>query len=271
MRFSKDIVAFGVAFAFILIVIFGFIGKSIFFRSEAPDPSQQTSERADTAKKYPSLPAEALRMKISKNEAVEIIDLRPPLFYTEEHIPYSKHKLLSDLGDYSPANADAEVIIVTLADDTVSMDQADARLKDKPFAYAFLEGGIASWKAINGNLISAGDPNSVVDRSKVSFKTAEETKALIDGPDKNLYAIIDTRKSSSYANGHIPTALNIPLDALEEHKNSIPSGRQVIVYGASDLDSFQSAVRLYDMNLFSPYALENGFAAWMAQKYDVEK
>lgn len=271
MRFSKDIVALGIAFACILVVIFGFIGKSLFFGPEPADLSQQPATQENIAEKYPSLPAEALRLKISKNEAVEIIDLRPQVLYTEEHIPYSKHKFISDLGEYSPENKDAEIIVIVLADDTVSMEQIDDRLKKTPFAYAFLEGGISSWKAINGNIISVGDPNSVVDRSKVSFKTAEETKALLDGPDRNLYAIIDIRGASSYRNGHIPGAINIPLDMLEEKRDSIPSGRQIITYGANDLDSFQSAVRLYDMNIFSSSAIENGFASWMEKKYDTEK
>ena len=271
MRLSKDLLAFGIALALILIVILGFIGKSVFFRTEPADTSNQSSNEKVASEKYPALPAEALRLKISKNETVEIIDIRPQVFYEEEHIPFSKHRSVSDLSIYTPENENAEIIIIALADDSVSMEQTDRILKNKPFAYAFLEGGIASWKAINGNIISAGDPNSVIDRSKVSFKTAEDIKKILDGSDRNLYAIIDTRKATSYQNGHIPTALNIPIDELERRRDDIPSGRQIIAYGVNDLESFRSAVRLYDLNTFSPTAIENGFASWMEKKYDVEK
>lgn len=271
MRLSKDLFAVGTAFLFILAVIFGFIGKSIFYHGESGDTSSQTTLKDTDTKKYPSLPAEALRLKLSKNDPLEIIDLRPETLYREEHIPYSHHKTVADLTDYSPATTNVEVIIITLADDAVSMEQANVLLQGKSFPYAFLEGGIASWKALSGNMVSIGNPDSVVDRSKVSFKTAEETKTLIEGAEKNIYALIDVRSSSSYRNGHIPTAINIPLGELEQRKGDIPSGRQIIAYGADDLESFQAAVRLYDLNLFSPYAIENGFTAWLDKKYAVEK
>lgn len=271
MRFSKDIFAFSIALGLILLVAAGFIGKAIFSRvTSDTDPAQATlQEKAE--KNYPSLPVEAFRIKVSKGDLLDVIDLRPQALYEQEHLPNSKRMTVTDLAEYNPIAQGTEVIIITLADDFQSMEQINAILSEKSFPYAFLEGGFASWKAIGGNLISFGDPNSAIDRSKVSFKTAEETKAILDGPDKNIYAIIDTRPSSSYRNGHIPTALNIPLSELEQRRNEIPVGRQVIAYGADDLESFRSAVRLYDLNAFSPYAIENGFSAWMEKKYETVK
>ena len=271
MRPSKDLIVVGIAFVLILIVIFGFIGKSLFFRLKSTDSPSLSNQSEIAKKKYPSLPAEALRLKLAKNDPIEIIDIRPKTLYTEQHIPSSQHKNANDLAGYDPEKKDAEIIIIALPDDAASMEATDTILKNKSFPYAFLDGGIDAWKSIGGNLISVGDPNSVIDRSKVSFKTAEETKALLSGPDTNLYAIIDVRESSAYKNGHIPTALNIPLDTLEEQKKSIPSGRQIITYGANDLESFRAAVRLYDLNIFAPSAIENGFASWLEKKYDVEK
>ena len=270
MRPSKDILTFGITFALILLVIVGFIGKSIFFQEKPIDQSQQSATE-DILKKYPSIPAEALRLKMSKNDPVEVIDIRPQPLYAQEHIPYSRNAIIGELDRYVPENKDALVIVLTLSDDVASIEQADAILKDKPFTYAFLDGGIASWKAVSGNLISIGDPDSVVDRSKVSFKTAEETNAILTGADKNLYVIIDTRSASAYSAGHIPTAINIPLDKLEQKRDSIPSGRQAIAYGSDDLESFQAAVRLYDLNVFSSSAIENGFASWLEKKYEVAK
>jgi rhodanese-related sulfurtransferase len=201
---------------------------------------------------------------------MEIIDLRPSILYDEEHIPDARHKTIADLADYTPRD-NAEIIIITLADDTVSVEQADAVFRAKSFPYAFLENGMAGWKAQNGNTVSVGNPDSVTDRAKVSFKTAPETKALLESPEKNFYTIIDTRSAGLYRSGHIPGAMNIPVEDLEQRRADIPRSQHIIVYGKSDLESFQAAVRLYDLNIFSPYALENGFAAWTEKKYTIEK
>lgn len=270
MRPSKDLITISIAFACILIVIFGFIGKSIFsHRSE--DTPQTTSQSKNDLRKYPTIPVEAFRLKVAKNDPIAIIDLRPQLLYDEEHIPGAEHQTIADLTDYAPAIENAEVIIITLADDAVSMEQVTAIFRGKNFPYAFLENGMAGWKSQNGNTISIGDPNSVTDRAKVSFKTAPEIKTIIEGTEKILYAIIDVRPPSLYQSGHIPSAINIPLGELEERRGDILGGRHIIIYGKNDLESFQAAVRLYDLNIFSPYALENGFAAWTEKKYSVEK
>jgi rhodanese-related sulfurtransferase len=270
MRLSKDLITFGIAFVCIILVAISFVGKSIFFHMSTPDLSTITGRDA-TTKKYPTLPADALRLKISKGDPIDIIDIRPEAFYTDGHIPFSRRMDMADLSGYTPSKPDATIILIALADDTVSMEQANATLKNASVQYAFLEGGLASWQAINGNLVSVGDPNSAIDRAKVSFKTAEETKNILAGANKNFFAILDTRSASAYQNGHIPGAINIPLDELEKRIGDIPAGRQIIAYGANDVDSFRSAVRLYDLNVFSPSAIENGFAAWTEKKYEVGK
>ncbi len=269
MRISKDILTIGIAFICVLAVIFGFIGKSVFSHREG-DSARTALQQKNTPKKYPTLPTEAFRLKIAKNEPVEIIDLRPSLLYEEEHIPDAKHKTVADLADYTPAEG-AEVIIITLADDAVSMEQIDAVFRKKNFPYAFLESGMVGWKSQNGNTVSIGNPDSVTDRAKVSFKTAAEIKTIIEGNERNFYTLIDTRPALLYGAGHIPGAINIPLEELERRKSDIPRARHIVVYGKNDLESFRSAVRLYDINIFSPYALENGFLAWTEKKYNTEK
>lgn len=269
MRLSKDIFTLGIAFIGILAVIFGFIGKSILSHQRGETLHMESQQKNDS-KKYPTIPTEAFRLKVSKNDPMDIIDLRPSILYDEEHIPGALHKTIADITNYSPRE-NAEVIIVTLADDAVSMEQVDAIFRTRNFSYAFLENGMAGWKSQNGNTISIGNPNSVTDRAKVSFKTVTEIMALLEGRERALYTIIDTRSTSLYQGGHIPTAINIPIDELERRRDDILGGRHTIVYGSDDLESFQSAVRLYDLNIFSPYALENGFSAWTDQKYSLEK
>lgn len=270
MRSSKDLTTISIAFGCILLVIVGFIGKSILSGRDDGATSTNGNHSKPETKKYPTLPAEAFRLKLSKNDPMEIIDLRPKALYDDEHIPNAKYLTMQDLASYTPTIVNAEIIIITLTDDAVSMEQADALFRSKSLPYAFLEGGMAGWKAMSGNTVSIGNPNAVLDRAKVSFKTAEETKALLSGKDSALYVLIDVRSAALYQKGHIPRAHNIPLSELEQRRWDIPSGRHAIVYGATDLETFQAAVRLYDLNVFSAYAIENGFAGWTQKKYVTE-
>jgi hypothetical protein len=56
MRLSKDLLAFGIALALILIVILGFIGKSVFFRTEPADTSNQSLNEKAASEKLSSTP-----------------------------------------------------------------------------------------------------------------------------------------------------------------------------------------------------------------------
>ncbi len=42
--------------------------------------------------------------------------------------------------------------------------------------------------------------------------------------------IIDVRKSSDFRKGHIPMAVNLPLEQIEKHQVTLPKGKILIVY-----------------------------------------
>lgn len=44
--------------------------------------------------------------------------------------------------------------------------------------------------------------------------------------------IVDVRSAEDYAEGHIPTAINIPLSAMEEKMSMLPKDKMMVMYGS---------------------------------------
>ena len=74
-----------------------------------------------------------------------------------------------------------------------------------------------------------------------------------------------------YAKNHIAKSVNIPLSELETRTNDIPKGVGIAVIGSTSLETFQGAVRLFDLNVFTAKALNGSFDDWTAKGYPVRQ
>lgn len=210
-----------------------------------------------------------LEKKIQNNENISIIDIRDANDFLYEHIQGSTNIPFAQLAGSDLQDSGKTFVIVDYADSAQS-SQALQILKSKNInSVLVLSGGITNWKQNQGDIISYGDPNSFTDQAKVTYITSADLKNLIGGSYSPF--IIDVRNSQSFLEGRIPKANNIFLDSLEKMKSKIPIGSPVVVYGESDLDSFQAGVRLYDLNFYSVKVLEGGFSDWQQKGFQIEK
>ena len=85
----------------------------------------------------------------------------------------------------------------------------------------------------------------------------------ISSQDKN-WAIVDVRTPQLYMVGHIPEALNIPLENLISQMGMIPAGRKVAVYGATDTNAAFAVQTLRVYGGREAFVLPGGIAAWQA-------
>ncbi|MCY7390769.1 MAG: rhodanese-like domain-containing protein [Leptolyngbyaceae cyanobacterium CAN_BIN12] len=65
------------------------------------------------------------------------------------------------------------------------------------------------------------------------YYTIANTDALKSIVKSDNAALIDVRQPSEYSSGHIPNAINIPLQTLIANLDEIPSDRPVILYCAT--------------------------------------
>ncbi len=91
---------------------------------------------------------------------------------------------------------------------------------------------------ILGGLLYQANPPAVVDvpddhdasglpYPNIPRISAAETKARVDG---GTAVIVDVRSSQEYAEAHIPNALSIPLDDLQQRYQELASDAEIITY-----------------------------------------
>jgi len=201
-----------------------------------------------------SVTSETVRQKIANEEKVTIIDVRDPEIFKEEHIPHSLSMSLGTLATFLP-NADELVVIVYTTTDTQTLEIIQNTFRQKSIRAFLLEGGFEEWKRTGNQTVSFGDPNSLLDQSKVVFITPEEALTLLKDTTQPVF-LLDVQSEKNYQKKHIKSAKNIPLDQLERRSSEIPPSTTVIVYGESELISFQAGVRLSGLNIVTTKTLK---------------
>ena len=96
-------------------------------------------------------------------------------------------------------------------------------------------------------------------------------KQLLRRSKEGLVTVLDVRPSEEYEVGHIPGALNVPLDDIEQHLANLPKEQEIIAYcrGEYCVLAFE-AVATMRKNGFNARRLEEGFPEWKAAGLPVD-
>lgn len=243
----------------ILLVGGSFIGRTFWDKSH-DDPSKDQAETpaADDEKDaIPTLSAEVIRQKLYNGDTVVFLDTRDKESFDAEHIPHSRLTSPGALASFVPAESETTIIVYSTKDPAMKETLSNI-LKQKASPAYLLQGGFEEWKQSGNQVLSHGDPNSFLDQSKVTYITPQEVFALVnDGFSQPL--LLDVQPKQEYEKKHLLGAINIPLPEIEKRVKEIPPSRTIIVYGESDLVSFQAGVRLADLNIFMVRTLQGDF------------
>jgi ArsR family transcriptional regulator len=96
-------------------------------------------------------------------------------------------------------------------------------------------------------------------------------EALVAGMKEGSITLLDVRPPDEYDSGHVPGAINIPLNELDAHLKDLPEGREVVAYcrGTWCVLSFETVAALRKRGL-AARRLEEGFPEWRAAGLPVE-
>jgi rhodanese-related sulfurtransferase/biotin operon repressor len=96
-------------------------------------------------------------------------------------------------------------------------------------------------------------------------------RELLARAKKGLVTVLDVRPAEEYVAGHVPGAINVPVDRLEGYLANLPQKREVIAYcrGPYCLLSFEAVAKLRKRGL-KARRLEEGFPEWKAAGLPVE-
>jgi rhodanese-related sulfurtransferase len=99
--------------------------------------------------------------------------------------------------------------------------------------------------------------------------TAEQLDEALTVP---MLALADLRSETEFGDGHIPSAVSLPLDHLVEpgYQPPFERGARIVVYCQSGLESRAAAERLLDQGYRRVYTLGGGMDAWIGAGFPVE-
>lgn len=77
------------------------------------------------------------------------------------------------------------------------------------------------------------------------------------------HVLVDVRTAAEFAGGHLPDAINLPLDQLNRLTGQIPAGKPVVVVCATGNRSQGGADIIAKAGFDPVYNLKGGTLAWM--------
>lgn len=104
------------------------------------------------------------------------------------------------------------------------------------------------------------------------YITAEELYALVaHGPKQAGYALFDVRPSSRYAEGHIPTAVSLPLDQMLDMRDQMPADTDTLLIfycgGEHCTLSLMAAQIAADWGYDNIRVYQDGTPVWLGKGY----
>jgi rhodanese-related sulfurtransferase/DNA-binding transcriptional ArsR family regulator len=94
---------------------------------------------------------------------------------------------------------------------------------------------------------------------------------LLDRLSSGAITLLDVRSAEEYALGHLPGALNIPTDELEQRLSELPPGREIVAYCRGPYCILSAtAAALLEGEGFRVRRLVAGFPDWKAAGLTVE-
>lgn len=105
-----------------------------------------------------------------------------------------------------------------------------------------------------------------LDRFLTSIPAGYYTIANVEGLKNQLRTsqtlLVDVREQSEYQAGHIPNAINIPLQTLAHSLDQIPHDRPVVLYCSSGYRSAMGVMTLHLLGYDNVQGFPPSFGAW---------
>ena len=94
---------------------------------------------------------------------------------------------------------------------------------------------------------------------------------LLERARESLVTVLDVRPREEYAAGHLPGAINIPLEELEKHLNDLDLSQEIVAYcrGPHCVLAFDAVASLREKGI-KARRLHGGFPEWKSEGLPIE-
>lgn len=125
--------------------------------------------------------------------------------------------------------------------------------------------GMPVWEEKGYSIYAGPDYDKTV---KTSMIKPVVVKVLLDSAPATL-TVVDVRDAKEFAEGHVPGAINIPVETFASGSGVLDKGKQIVVYCNSGGRSYNAYRKL--QKLAYPNIAQMIFADWQAEKLPVAK
>jgi glyoxylase-like metal-dependent hydrolase (beta-lactamase superfamily II)/rhodanese-related sulfurtransferase len=201
---------------------------------------------------------EARDVEALQEKGAIVLDTRPAAQYGAGHVPGSLHVGLSgQFASWAGALVSPQAPIVLVSEEKEQVREAQTRLARVGLdnVAGYLEGGLLEWHR-------AGLPLATTEQIGV-----EELDARIR--EGRAGRVVDVRRPGEWQAGHIASAVNVPLNTLEQHAAELPRDEPVAVLCAGGFRSSIGTSILERQGLARITNVVGGMAAWKAASLEV--
>lgn len=225
--------------------------------SAAVEKNKQGAAALEELPKPAAVPPEGIRKAVG--EGVLVLDVRPGNQFGEGHIAGSINLGLGgQFASWAGSLIPIGTKMILVADDDAAVDEAVMRLARAGHegVVGYLDGGMAAWE-------KNGLP--VVKTAQIS---ADELNKRLS-TQKDLQ-VLDVRRPAEYEGGHVPGAINIPLNELRKNLTKLDKSRPTAVICASGYRSSAATCILKDYGMTDVCNTAGGTNGYRAAGHEVE-
>ena len=182
---------------------------------------------------YPSVSAEWLKKEIDKGSDMVVVDSRPKRKkYDKGHIPSAvsiPDMQFDKFEDQLPEDKSKLLVFYCgglhcklshkSADKAIAMGYTNVKVFSEGYPAWKAYAGNAAAKTATANTIKAGEEEGSIDHGE--FK-----RLVSDAPEEIL--LVDVRDADEFKKGSLKTAVNIPIDDLEDKIKTLPADKPVV-------------------------------------------
>jgi hydroxyacylglutathione hydrolase len=202
----------------------------------------------------PALAPSALAQALA--EGAQVLDVRGAQAYGTSHVPGSVNVGLDgQFASWCGTLLDARRPVVLVTEDAAQVGEAALRLARVGFesVAGYLEGGVAAWDREGRSLNRIAQ--WPVDALRAELQAARPVQ------------VVDVRRPGEFATGHVPGAVNLPLDRIEAEARRLDPERPTAVICAGGYRSSAAAGLLARQGFREIYNVVGGTSAWLAAAF----
>lgn len=212
---------------------------------------------------------ERLKELLDEKKDFTLVDARTKEEYQEAHIDKAvniQEKNFAELASLLPANRNALLVFYCNGVKCGKSKKVAAKAQDAGYTNILVYiDGFPVWEEKGMPIIAGPEYGRKIETRKLS--PADLQKTISD--QKQEYVIVDVRNEVEFAEGHIPTAINIPSETFSAKSGVLPKEKKIVVYdnsGGRSYMAYQKLIRLAYPNIYQAI-----FAEWKEAKLAVEK